>query len=346
MTKVLVTGAGGYIGSHTVVALLEAGYQPVAFDSFERSKPVSLGRVQALTGSDFPVITADVRDADAVTAALEVHQPDCIIHFAGLKAVGESVAEPGRYYDVNVGGTRLLADLAASAGVKGLVFSSSATVYGDAEENPVAEDAPTGPTNPYGWSKYMAEQVLLDIAAASDHFRVANLRYFNPVGAHASGRIGEDPVGIPQNLLPFVAQVAVGMRERVQVHGNDYPTPDGTGVRDYIHVVDLAAGHVKAVDKLMQAPESFTVNLGSGRGYSVLEVLEAFRSASGNPVPSVMGPRRPGDVAELVANPSRAEALLNWKTERTLDDMCTDHWNWQQQNPRGYDDRQNEGESA
>lgn len=337
MSTVLVTGAGGYIGSHTVVALIEAGHSPIAFDSFERSKPEALDRVKELAGADFPVITGDVRDPAAVGAVFEAYSVDCIIHFAGLKAVGESVAHPDWYYDVNVGGTRLLAALASEAGVRGLVFSSSATVYGDAKNNPVQETAPTGPTNPYGWSKYMAEQLLLDIAAASETLAVANLRYFNPVGAHASGRIGEDPVGIPQNLLPFVAQVAVGMRERVQVHGDDYPTPDGTGVRDYIHVVDLAEGHVKAVERLMAERESFTVNLGSGRGYSVLEVLEAFRAASGQPVPSIIGPRRPGDVAELVADPARAEVLLNWKTSRTIADMCGDHWNWQSQNPQGYE---------
>lgn len=338
MTTVLVTGAAGYIGSHATVSLLDAGYDVVAYDSFARAKRESLSRVEALTGKSFPVITGDVRDRAALETLFAAHSIDYVMHFAGLKAVGESVEKPGDYYDVNVSGTRLLADVAIKAGAKGLVFSSSATVYGDPEKCPVDETAPTGAANPYGWSKYMAEQVLRDMAAAADGFAVANLRYFNPVGAHASSRIGEDPVGVPANLLPFVAQVAVGMRAEVKVFGDDYDTPDGTGVRDYIHVVDLAEGHVRAVEALARHKASFDINLGTGRGYSVLEILEAFRKASGQPIPADSVGRRPGDVAMVVADPARARDFLGWVAGRGIDEMCRDHWNWQQANPRGYED--------
>lgn len=338
MTKVLVTGAGGYIGSHACLSLLEAGYEVVAFDNFSRSKPESLARVSKLSGKGFPVIVGDIREPQHLDNVFSAHDIGYVMHFAGLKAVGESVEKPGLYYDVNVAGTRLLADTAIERGVKGLVFSSSATVYGEPEGGKADENAPTGPANPYGHSKLMAEQILSDMAAMSDGFEVGLLRYFNPVGAHVSGQIGEDPVGVPNNLLPFVAQVAVGMREKVSVFGNDYPTPDGTGVRDYIHVVDLVDGHVKAIKAMENGVKSFTVNLGTGRGYSVLEVLNAFSEASGKQVPYEIVGRRPGDVATNVAIADKARDLLGWEAKLDMSAMCRDHWAWQTANPKGYEE--------
>ena len=339
MPTILVTGGAGYIGSHTCVELLGAGYDVVVVDNFCNSKPEALRRVEAISGRKLLALyNADVRDKAALRELFKAHAIDAVIHFAALKAVGESVAKPLMYYDNNIAGTVALTEVMSEAGVKSLVFSSSATVYGDPASVPIREDFPTGPTNPYGRTKWMMEFVLSDLAAADPAWRVALLRYFNPVGAHASGRIGEDPNGLPNNLMPFVSQVAVGRLPRLRVFGGDYATPDGTGVRDYIHVVDLAVGHVAAVQRLAERPGVLTVNLGTGRGYSVIEVVKAFEQASGRPVPYEIVARRPGDVAQCYAEPTLAEQELGWRATRGIDEMCADSWRWQSTNPQGYPD--------
>ena len=339
MATILVTGGAGYIGSHTCVELLAAGYDVVVVDNFSNSKPEALRRVEEITGRTLTAFyRADIRDKAALREIFAAHTIESVIHFAALKAVGESVAKPLMYYDNNIAGTVALAAAMAEAGVKSLVFSSSATVYGDPASVPIREDFPTGPTNPYVRTKWMMEFVLSDLAAADPEWRVALLRYFNPVGAHASGRIGEDPNGLPNNLMPYVSQVAVGRLPQLRVFGGDYPTPDGTGVRDYIHVVDLAVGHVAAVRRLAERPGVLTVNLGTGSGYSVLDVIKAFEKASGRPVPYEIVARRPGDVAQCYAEPTLAERELGWKADRGIEEMCADAWRWQSTNPQGYPD--------
>jgi UDP-glucose 4-epimerase len=337
MTTILVTGGAGYIGSHTCVELLAAGFEVVVVDNLSNSHQVALKRVESIADKPVSFQQVDVRDRDGLKRVFAAYPVDAVIHFAGLKAVGESVSHPLRYYDNNVYGTLVLCGTMAEFGVKNLVFSSSATVYGDPASVPIREDFPTGATNPYGRSKLMVEEVLQDLHRADAAWTVALLRYFNPVGAHESGLIGEDPNGIPNNLMPYISQVAVGKLERLSVFGNDYATPDGTGVRDYIHVMDLAAGHVKALQRLAQAPgELLTVNLGTGRGYSVLEAVRAFEQASGRQVPYRIVDRRPGDIGACYADPSLAERLLGWKAARGLNEMCRDAWHWQSQNPNGY----------
>jgi len=335
--KVLVTGGAGYIGSHTCVELMLAGHDVVALDNLCNSHPEVLARVARIVGKPPEFVEADVRDAGALREAFRWHRFDAVIHFAGLKAVGESVENPLEYYDNNVQGALSLCRAMAEGGVGTLVFSSSATVYGNASSMPLREDAPLGPTNPYGQSKLMVERILGDLGASKPgSWRIALLRYFNPVGAHPSGLIGEDPQGIPNNLMPNIAQVAVGVRDKVRVFGSDYPTPDGTGIRDYIHVVDLARGHLAALDALRRDGSGFTVNLGTGRGISVLEAIHAFERACGRVIPVERVARRAGDVAESYADPSLAERVLGWKAALGLDDMCRDAWRWQSGNPRGY----------
>ena len=334
---ILVTGAAGYIGSHTCVALVESGYDIVAIDNFANSKPEALRRVAEITGKAFPVHSVDMLDAQALDEVFRAYAFQAVIHFAGLKAVGESVAQPLRYYRNNLGSTLNLLESMLQHGVKKIVFSSSATVYGASNEMPLKEDMPIAPVNPYGQTKAMIEQILRDVAVATEGFGAALLRYFNPVGAHPSGRIGEDPQGIPNNLVPYVAQVAVGKRPEVVVFGGDYPTPDGTGVRDYIHVMDLASGHVRALDWVLSHAGAEAFNLGTGKGSSVLEVIRAFERASGRKIPCRIGPRRPGDAAVSYADPSKAEHVLGWKATQDLDAMCRDTWRWQSQNPNGYD---------
>lgn len=332
---ILVTGGAGYIGSHTVVQLLDAGHQVVILDNLCNSKREVINRIQNITARRPEFIVGDVRDREILRSVFRAHQIDAVIHFAGLKAVGESVAEPLKYYDNNVSGSVVLFEEMARANVKALVFSSSATVYGDPASVPIREDFPLGATNPYGQSKLMVEAILADLYKSDPSWAIARLRYFNPVGAHVSGLIGEDPSGIPNNLMPFVAQVAVGKRERLAVFGNDYPTPDGTGVRDYIHVDDLAAGHLAALNAL-QNPSLLTVNLGTGRGYSVLEMIKAFEAASGKPVPYDIVDRRPGDIAACYADPALSKALLGWEAQHGIERMCEDTWRWQSMNPLGF----------
>ncbi|WP_256081562.1 UDP-glucose 4-epimerase GalE [Massilia sp. YIM B04103] len=327
--KVLVTGGMGYIGSHTVVELLQAGHTVVVLDNLSNADASVGARVRAIAGRDFVFVQADVRDRPALEALFAAHAFDAVIHFAGLKAVGESVEQPLRYYDNNVGGSVILVETMARFGVRSLIFSSSATVYGDPATVPIREDFPLSVTNPYGRSKLMVEEILRDAARADAGWRIALLRYFNPFGAHESGMIGEAPHGVPNNLMPYVAQVAQGSRPCLNVYGGDYATPDGTGVRDYIHVVDLAQGHVKTLDKLATASGVFTYNLGTGRGNSVLEMVRAFEAASGQSVPYAIVARRPGDVAECYADPSLAERELGWRAERDIGTMCRDAWRWQ-----------------
>ena len=334
--RVLVTGGAGYIGSHTCVELLEAGHSVTVVDNLCNSKEESLRRVREITGRDLDLVRADLRDGAALDALLAGRRFDAVIHFAGLKAVGESVQRPIDYYENNVGGTLGLCRALAKAGVRNLVFSSSATVYGDPESVPIREDFPLAATNPYGRSKLFIEEILRDLHGADPSWNLALLRYFNPVGAHPSGRIGEDPGGIPNNLMPFVAQVAVGKLPRLRVFGDDYPTPDGTGVRDYIHVVDLARGHLAALEKLREAPGVVVYNLGTGRGYSVLEMVAAFERASGRPIPYEIVARRPGDIATCYADPTLAREELGWQAELGIDAMVTDTWRWQSRNPNGY----------
>jgi len=334
---VLVTGGAGYIGSHTVLELLEAGWDVVVVDNLSNASPESLRRVHTITGREAPLVVADIRDEDALRGVLASRAFDAVIHFAGLKAVGESVADPLSYYDNNVGGSIALLRTMAAAGVRRIVFSSSATVYGDPDSVPIREDARISPTNPYGQSKAMIERILLDLVASDPSWSVGILRYFNPVGAHESGRIGEDPRGVPNNLMPYVSQVAVGRLPQLSVFGSDWPTPDGTGVRDYIHVVDLARGHLAALAHARAQAGAFTVNLGTGVGCSVLDLVRAFERASGRAVPYRLGDRRPGDVAQCYADPSRAERLLAWRAEYDVERMCADAWRWQQANPGGYE---------
>jgi len=334
---ILVTGGTGYIGSHTVVELLQAGRDLMIFDNLANSSIRVLDRIEAITGVRPRFVEGDIRDSGALTATFREFPIDSVIHFAGLKAVGESVAEPLRYYDNNVLGSLRLCEAMAAAGVRQMVFSSSATVYGDPHAVPIREDFPLQATNPYGRTKLHIEEMLRDFAASDPAWRIALLRYFNPVGAHHSGLIGEDPRGTPNNLMPYVSQVAIGRRTELGVFGNDYPTPDGTGVRDYIHVVDLARGHLAALAALERSAGVLTVNLGTGRGYSVLEVVAAFEKASGQRVAHRIKPRRPGDVAACYADPALAGELLGWRAEYDLDAMCRDAWRWQAGNPEGYE---------
>jgi len=339
MPSVLLTGGTGFIGSHTCVELMAAGWTPVLFDNLCNSSRTVLDRMEAITGRRPAFVEADLRDRAAVDRTLRDYPVEAVIHFAGLKAVGESMSDPLRYYDNNVAGTLVLLDAMRRHGVKRIVFSSSATVYGMAEKMPLAEDAPTGPINAYGRSKLMVEQMLADFVASEPSQQAMLLRYFNPVGAHSSGLIGEDPRGTPNNLMPFVAQVAVGRQSRLRIFGADYPTGDGTGVRDYIHVVDLAQGHVAALAKLVDpaAGRAMIVNLGTGRGHSVLEVVRAFEAASGKTIPYDVVARRPGDVAVCFADVTRARERLGWKAQRGLDAMCADAWRWQAGNPGGFE---------
>jgi UDP-glucose 4-epimerase len=333
---IFVTGGAGYIGSHTCVELLDAGYEVTVFDNFCNSHPDALARVKQITGKTLRVVTGDIRDRQALAAALRESGAGAVIHFAGLKAVGESVSQPLAYYDNNVAGTIRLLEAMGECGVKTLVFSSSATVYGDPQRLPLTEDHPLSATNPYGRTKLTIEEILRDLYRSDASWRLGILRYFNPVGAHASGLIGEDPQGIPNNLMPFVAQVAIGRRDNLNVWGNDYSTQDGTGVRDYIHVVDLALGHLKALESLEKNGGCLTVNLGTGTGYSVLDIVKAFEQASGQPIPYKIAPRRPGDIASCYADPQEAFEILGWRAERGLGAMCADTWRWQSSNPNGY----------
>ncbi len=334
--KVLVTGGAGYIGSHTVVVLVEAGYEVVIFDNFSNSSKESIKRVEKIVGKEIDAVEGDIREKSDLEKVFSTHKIDAVIHFAGLKAVGESVEQPLRYYDNNVSGTVMLCQVMAKHNCKSIIFSSSATVYGDPHTTPILENFPTSATNPYGRSKLFVEEILRDIYVSDNEWRVVLLRYFNPVGAHASGTIGEDPNGIPNNLMPFIAQTAVGKREYLSVFGDDYDTPDGTGVRDYIHVVDLAQGHLNALDRLENFSEPMTINLGTGKGYSVLEMVKAFERASGKRVPYKIVERRAGDIATCFADPSYAKEVLGWEAKRAIEKMCEDAWRWQSQNPEGY----------
>ena len=336
--KILVTGGAGYIGTHTCVELLAAGYELLVLDNLSNSKPIALERVKKISGKSVLFHQADIRNRDELRVVFKQHSIQSVIHFAGLKAVGESVEQPLRYYDNNVSGTLALCEVMAEFGVRNIVFSSSATVYGDPHAVPIHEDFPVGgTTNPYGSSKLMIEQILRDLHISDPSWRIAILRYFNPVGAHETGLIGEDPNGIPNNLMPFIAQVAVGRREFLRVFGNDYPTPDGTGVRDYIHVVDLAKGHVAALDYLAKNEGLLTVNLGTGQGCSVLEMVSAFQKASGREIAYQIVARRTGDIACCYADPALAKEKLGWSAELGLERMCQDSWRWQSMNPAGFE---------
>lgn len=336
MGKILVTGGAGYIGSHTCAELLECGYEVVVLDNLSNSSEESLARIQKITGKSVKFYKADVRDRAALDKVFKENKIDWVIHFAGLKAVGESCEKPIEYYDNNLYGTLVLLSAMRAHGCKKIVFSSSATVYGDPEVLPLTEECKTGgTTNPYGTSKYFQEIMLTDVYRADGEWTVALLRYFNPVGAHPSGLIGEDPRGIPNNLTPYIAKVAIGELKEVGVFGNDYPTPDGTGVRDYIHVVDLAKGHVAAINKITKSGV-YTYNLGTGTGYSVLDVVRAYEKACGHKLPYVIKPRRAGDIAACYANASKAERELGWKAQYGIDEMCASSWNWQSNNPKGY----------
>ena len=335
--NVLVTGGAGYIGSHTCVELLNKGYDVTVIDNLCNSNPESLNRVQELTGKALKFYEGDVRDEALLEKIFAENAIGCVIHFAGLKAVGESVSMPWKYYDNNLNSTLVLTKVMEKVGMKKLIFSSSATVYTADNEMPLREDSHTGNcTNPYGWTKYMTEQILSGMAHADGDWSVCLLRYFNPIGAHESGRIGEDPRGIPNNLMPYITQVAVGRREKLSVYGNDYDTHDGTGVRDYIHVVDLAKGHVAAVDFVQKNTGCEVFNLGTGTGYSVLDMVKAFREVNGVELPYVITDRRPGDIGTCYAHPGKSAEKLGWKAEKTLRDMCRDAWNWQKNNPNGY----------
>ena len=336
MSTVLVTGGAGFIGSHTSVELLNAGYDIIILDNFVNSKPESLKRIKELTGKDFKFYQTDIRDEEAMTKVFAENKIDAVIHFAGLKSVPQSVKAPLNYYDNNIAGTVCLCRVMDKAGCKKLVFSSSATVYGSKNPSPLREDMPTGgTTNPYGTTKYFIEQILQDLCVSDSEWGVSILRYFNPIGAHKSGRIGEDPNGIPGNLMPYITQVAIGKLECLNVCGNDYPTPDGTGVRDYIHVVDLALGHIKALDRLLKVKGCEVYNLGTGKGYSVLDVVKAFEKASGIKINYRIAPRRAGDVACCYADATKAKEVLGWQAQYDIDDMCADSWRWQSQNPNG-----------
>ena len=334
--KVLVTGGAGYIGSHTCVELLQAGHEVIVVDNLSNSKEESLKRVQDITGKSIIFSKADLLDKATLNSIFEDIPIDAVIHFAGLKAVGESVTIPLKYYNNNISTTLTLCDVMNKHNVKNLVFSSSATVYGNPQSVPINEDFPLSATNPYGRSKLMIEEILRDLYASDNSWNITILRYFNPVGAHPNGKIGEDPNGIPNNLLPYISQVAVGKLEKLSVFGNDYPTEDGTGIRDYIHVSDLAKGHIKALDKLSTESDVSIYNLGTGTGYSVLDVISAFEKSSGKKIPYTIVDRRPGDVASCFANPTKSKLELGWKTEKSIDDMCKDAWRWQTMNPKGY----------
>ena len=335
--RILVTGGAGFIGSHTCLCLLNEGHEVVVFDNLCNSSEEALNRVKQLTGKDITFYKADMLDRDALEDIFNKEKIDAVIHFAGLKAVGESVSKPLEYYHNNITGTLVLCDVMRKHGVKKIIFSSSATVYGDPAFIPITEECPKGKcTNPYGQTKSMLEEILSDIQKADPEWSVILLRYFNPVGAHESGMIGEDPSGIPNNLTPYITQVAVGKLKEVGVFGNDYDTPDGTGVRDYIHVMDLAEGHVKALKKFEDTPAVYIYNLGTGHGYSVLDMIKAFSKAVGKEIPYVIKERRPGDIATCYADPAKAKAELGWEAKRGLDEMCEDSWRWQSQNPNGY----------
>ena len=337
--KILVTGGAGYIGSHTCVELLNNGYEVIVMDNLYNASEKALDRVQQITGKTLKFYNADMLDQPAMDQIFEAEKPDAVIHFAGYKAVGESVAKPIEYYHNNMTGTLLLCDTMRKHGCKNIIFSSSATVYGDPLQIPISEECPKqNPTNPYGQTKTMLEQVLMDIHRADPEWNVTLLRYFTPIGAHKSGLIGEDPKGIPNNLLPYVAQVAIGKLKCVGVFGNDYDTPDGTGVRDYIHVVDLARGHVKALEKFKENKGVLIYNLGTGHGYSVLQVIAAFSKACGKEIPYEIKPRRAGDIATCYCTPAKAKAELGWEAEYGIEEMCADSWRWQSQNPNGYND--------
>ena len=338
--KILVTGGAGYIGSHTLIELIAAGFTPVVYDNLSNSSPASLARVQQIVGQSIEFIEGDILDTQLLAKTFAAHDFTAVIHFAGLKAVGESVAKPLWYYQNNVAGTLNLLDAMAKAQVKNLIFSSSATVYGDPEALPIVESSPRSATNPYGQSKLMIEYMLEDLAKSDNHWQLISLRYFNPIGAHHTGTIGENPNGIPNNLMPYVSQVAVGKLPQLSVFGNDYDTVDGTGVRDYIHVVDLAKGHVAALQYLEhQTQLGFEpINLGTGKGTSVLQLVNAFIKTTGQPVPYSIAPRRPGDIASCYASSDKAKSLLGWQAEFDIERMCTDTWRWQSQNPNGYDD--------
>ncbi len=335
--KILVTGGAGFIGSHTCVELLNAGYEIVVVDNLYNSSEKSLDRVRELTGKDFAFYPFDIRDKENMRKIFADHKIDACIHFAGLKCVPESISNPLTYYDNNIGGSVALCEVMAEAGCKKIVFSSSATVYGSENPSPLKEDMPEGKTtNPYGTTKLYIERILKDTCASDESWSACILRYFNPIGAHKSGRIGENPNGIPNNLMPYITQVAIGKRPYLNVNGNDYDTPDGTGVRDYIHVVDLALGHVKAVEKIISDKGCFTYNLGTGNGYSVLDVVKAFEKAYGQPINYVIAPRRPGDIATCYSDPAKAKEELGWVATRGLDEMCEDSWRWQSNNPNGF----------
>lgn len=336
MKTILLTGGAGYIGSHTVIELFANGYDVILVDNYSNSSPIVLERIEQISGKKPTLYQVDIRDEVALDNVFAKHQIDAVIHFAAFKAVGESVQKPTEYYDNNVAGSLSLFKVMTKHNVKTIVFSSSATVYGDPHTTPITEDFPLSATNPYGWTKLMMEQILRDIYVADKSWSIGLLRYFNPVGAHNSGLIGEDPNGIPCNLMPYITQVAVDKLEYLNVFGNDYPTHDGTGVRDYIHVVDLARGHVKALQYLATHNELLTVNLGTGKGYSVLDMVNALAKASGREVPYQIKPRRAGDIATCFADPAKALQLLGWKTEYDLATMCRDSWNWQSKNPQGY----------
>ena len=333
---ILVTGGAGYIGSHTVILLMEAGYDVVVFDNFCNASKESIRRVEKIVGETITTVEGDIRNKEDLHAVFNAHRIDAVIHFAGLKAVGESVEQPLRYYDNNVHGTVSLCEVMQEHGCKSIIFSSSATVYGDPSTTPITEDFPTSATNPYGRSKLFIEEILRDLYVSDREWKIVLLRYFNPVGAHPSGTIGEDPNGIPNNLMPFITQTAVGKLSCLNVFGNDYATHDGTGVRDYIHVMDLADGHVKALDRLEEFNEVMTINLGTGTGYSVLDMVEAFEKASGATVPYRIAPRRAGDIAKCYADPSYAKKVLGWEAKKGIEEMCQDSWKWQSQNPEGY----------
>ena len=335
--NILVTGGAGFIGSHTLIELIAAGHNPVVVDNLSNASPEAIHRVEKIVGQPIPFYEVDIRDREGLEKVFSQHTFDCCIHFAGLKAVGESVQKPWEYYENNIGGTLVLVDVMRKHGVKNIIFSSSATVYGAPDTMPITEDCPKGSvTNPYGQTKSMLEQVLTDIQKADPQWNVVLLRYFNPIGAHKSGTIGEDPNGIPNNLMPYITQVAVGKLQQLGVFGNDYPTHDGTGVRDYIHVVDLAKGHVCALSAIEKKCGLAVYNLGTGQGYSVLDLVHAFEKATGVKVPYVIKPRRSGDVAECWSDPSKAARELGWKAQYGIEDMCEDAWRWQKNNPNGY----------
>ncbi|NOQ66962.1 MAG: UDP-glucose 4-epimerase GalE [Desulfobacterales bacterium] len=335
--RVLVTGGAGYIGSHTCVELLLAGYEVIVVDSLINSREESVRRIEEISGRKLEFHKVDLLDKSGLDRVFQQAKVDAVIHFAGLKAVGESVAIPLQYYKNNISGSLVLFEVMAQHGVRNLVFSSSATVYGDPASLPITEDFPIKSSNPYGWCKVMIEQILQDLDLADPSLNIALLRYFNPVGAHPTGRIGEDPKGVPNNLVPYISQVAVGKLPELKIFGNDYPTPDGTGVRDYIHIMDLASGHIKALEKLAANPGLVIYNLGTGKGYSVLEMVNAFAEASGKKIPYKIVERRPGDIASCYADPSKAEKDLFWKASRDIKAMCADTWRWQTQNPNGYE---------